>query len=281
MPEGPEVEVLVRHLDPLLRGRVIQRVVVSRPKIVRPDSLAKLQTLLREARFQRVSRRGKYLLFDLETRRGSQRLVGHLGMTGRMFVQPRGKERPRHAAVVLELDRDEFIFEDTRYFGRLTLSQQAVEALGPEPLEHAEPPEEFVQAMQKSRRPVKVLLLDQAIVASVGNIYASEACHVAGISPKRAGTKLREPEIARLWSAVRSVLEEAIRFGSTVPLAFGSDGTKDGLFYYGRPDGAEDFYEERLRVYDRAGQPCRNCGQGIRRIVQAARSTYFCPRCQK
>jgi len=127
---------------------------------------------------------------------------------------------------------------------------------------------------------IKVRLLDQSLVAGLGNIYASEALFRAGISPRRASRQLTAVECARLCRAVREVLAEAIAFGSTVPLNFPGGSTSDGLFYYGRAPDAPDYYAERLRVYDRAGQPCPQCGARIRRILQAARSTYYCPRCQ-
>jgi len=118
-------------------------------------------------------------------------------------------------------------------------------------------------------------------VAGVGNIYASEALFRARISPRRAARRLGSVLIARLHGAIRGVLTEAVRFGSTVPLDWSGNGAGDGLFYYGRGAGVPDYYEERLAVYDRAGQPCRDCGAKIRRVVQAARSTFYCPRCQR
>jgi formamidopyrimidine-DNA glycosylase len=114
----------------------------------------------------------------------------------------------------------------------------------------------------------------------VGNIYASEALFRAGISPRRAANKLTAAQIKKLWRSIREVLMEAIDCGSTIPLNF-SAGKADGLFYFGQAAGAPDYYEEKLRVYDRAGRPCVKCGSQIKRIVQAARSTFFCARCQK
>ena len=118
------------------------------------------------------------------------------------------------------------------------------------------------------------------LVAGVGNIYASEALFHAGISPRRAANKLTGAQTEKLLHTIRKVLTEAIACGSTMPLNFGM-GRSDGLFYFGQAAGTPDFYAERLCVYDLAGQPCIRCGSGIRRVVQAARSTFFCPRCQK
>jgi len=289
MPELPEVEVLVRHLDPLLRGRRVKAVEVRRPRVLGPTSPSALSSRLPGARFERVERRAKYLIFHLRkgnrTRTGASepstfRLIGHLGMTGRMFVQPVKAPLPKHAAVVVRLDRGVFVYEDTRYFGRLTLDESSLAKLGPEPLNGEFTVEGFAAALKRSAQAVKVRLLDQSLVAGVGNIYASEALYRAGVSPRKAARRLRQDEVARLHGAVIAVLREAVEFGSTMPLDWSGQAGRDGLFYYGSaPDTAG--YEERLRVYDRAGQPCGCCGTMIRRIAQAARSTFYCPRCQR
>src|SRR4029077_2788837 len=124
-------------------------------------------------------------------------------------------------------------------------------------------------------------LLDQSLVAGVGNIYASEALYRAGISPRIAARRLRTAQVLALWQAIRDVLAEAIECGSTVPLDYAGTGTRDGLFYFGRAAGTPDYYEVRLRVYDRAGKPCQKCGSEVKRLVQAARSTFYCPGCQR
>ena len=282
MPELPEVEILVRHLDPLLRGRTVRGVSVSRPKIVLPTSIEELSERLVGATFGATSRRAKYLLFELQNGRKKEpfTLIGHLGMTGRMFLQPKQAPLPKHTAVSLDLGRERFVFEDTRYFGRFHLDTGALTPLGPEPLSEDFTVEKFAAALKRSTQPVKVKLLDQTVVAGIGNIYASEALFRAGISPRRAANRLKAEQVTRLRETVREVLAEAIACGSTIPLDFG--GGKDGLFYYGTAtEGDSKFYEERLRVYDRAGKPCVVCGTPIRQCVQAARSTYWCPKCQR
>jgi formamidopyrimidine-DNA glycosylase len=208
-------------------------------------------------------------------------LVGHLGMTGRMYLLPVQAPLPRHAAVVLNLGRADFVFEDTRYFGRLRLDGDALSKLGPEPLGAGFTVGRFAAALARSRQAIKVKLLDQSLLAGVGNIYASEALFRAGISPTLASRRLNKSQVKRLWRAIRKVLTEAIGDGSTVPLNYSRVGERDGLFYYGRAPGTVNFYEERLRVYDRAGQPCPDCGTAIRRMAQAGRSTYYCPHCQR
>jgi formamidopyrimidine-DNA glycosylase len=202
-------------------------------------------------------------------------------MTGRMYLQPAKMPLPKHAAVVLGLGRQQFVFEDTRYFGRLTLDHSAIAALGPEPLGEAFTTDYFAAALKRSAQAIKVKLLDQQLVAGVGNIYASEALFRAGISPRAPARSLKPPQVARLRQTIRETLREAIKRGSTVPLNYSGEGESDGLFYFGSAPGAPDFYEERLRVYDRAGKPCRVCQTSIKRMVQGARSTFYCPHCQR
>jgi formamidopyrimidine-DNA glycosylase len=282
VPELPEVEILVRHLRPLILGKTIRAVVVRREKVLHPTDALHFKQRLRGATFLQLTRRGKYLLFELrpQNRHGTFKLLGHLGMTGRMFLARKGEPLPKHAAVVLDLGAKNFIYEDTRYFGRLTLDVSSAEKLGPEPLDETFSPEYLRKQLKKSRQPIKVKLLDQLLVAGVGNIYASETLFHAGVSPRRAANKLTTTQIKKLHQAIRATLTEAIDCGSTLPLNFRA-GKSDGLFYFGQAAGAPDFYEERLRVYNRADKPCFACGQTIKRIVQAARSTFFCPHCQK
>lgn len=281
MPELPEVEVLVRHLRPRLLGKKIRSAIVRRDRVLRPTTTAQLQRALRGATFTRLERRGKYLVFTLRPPRTRLRLtlVGHLGMTGRMFLLPPKACPPKHAAVLLDLGRHQFVFEDTRYFGKFTLDTEALAQLGPEPLGREFRPAAFAAALSRSRRAIKVKLLDQSLVAGVGNIYASEALFLARVSPRLAARRLSQADVQRLHRSIRKVLAEAVRLGSTIPLNH-SGKPSDGLFYFGKADDAPDYYEERLRVYDREGQPCVRCKTPIRRIVQAARSTFYCPRCQ-
>jgi formamidopyrimidine-DNA glycosylase len=283
VPELPEVEVLVRHLARLLRGRTIRAVRVRRAKVLAPSSSRQFTRALHGAKFCGLARRGKYLLFQLRRAQRAEPLIltGHLGMTGRMYLLPAKAHLPRHAAVVLNLGRDNFIFEDTRYFGRLTLAPAPLGKLGPEPLGPEFTVARFADALGRSRQPIKVKLLDQSLLAGVGNIYASEALFRAGIAPTLPAWRLSKAQVGALRRALRAVLREAIACGSTVPLNYSGQGKRDGLFYFGRAPGAPDNYEERLRVYDRAGRPCVKCGTPIQRRVQAARSTFYCPRCQR
>jgi len=283
MPELPEVEVLVRHLRPLVVGRQISSVEVHRERVLAGTNPRTFAKKLKGAKFSDLTRRGKYLLFTLSRTRkkSSFILYGHLGMTGRMYLLPARAELPRHAAVVLGLGQHQFVFEDTRYFGRLTLDCTSAQGLGPEPLDDAFTAEVLATALSKSNQSIKIKLLDQSLVAGVGNIYASEALFRARISPRLAARRLKAPQVQRLRDSIRAVLTEAINCGSTVPLNYAGKGKQNRIFYFGTDSGNSRYYEERLRVYDQAGNPCPLCKTKIKRFVQAARSTFYCPSCQK
>ena len=229
-----------------------------------------------------LMRRGKYLLFTMHPANQGERLmlVGHLGMTGRMYLLNKDAPLPKHTAVTMDLAKHRFVFEDTRYFGRLTLDGSPLGRLGPEPLGREFTAEYLRTALARSSQAIKVKLLDQALVAGVGNIYASEALFLAGISPRMKANRLDGEQVKRLRAAIRRVLARAIRQGSTLPIDIAGKGARDGLFYFGSKGDANGFYAERLLVYDRRGLPCVKCGTAIERLTQAARSTYFCPECQ-
>ena len=281
MPELPEVEVLVRHLAPRLKNKMIRGIHVRRARVLRPTRPAALRRMLTGSRFVNLVRRAKYLCFMLQRADGGTfLLIGHLGMTGRMFLQPADAPLPKHTAVALDLGGENFVFEDTRYFGRFTLDTSMQGRLGPEPLGDGFSFEYFTHALKRSAQAIKVKLLDQSLVAGLGNIYACESLFHARVSPRLAACKLTRAQRERLWSAVRRTLADAIRFGSSMPLDWPGTGELDGLFYYGRAAGATG-PQEPLRVYDRQAQPCPACQTPIRRIVQAGRSTFYCPRCQQ
>ncbi|MBX3745161.1 MAG: bifunctional DNA-formamidopyrimidine glycosylase/DNA-(apurinic or apyrimidinic site) lyase [Verrucomicrobiae bacterium] len=283
MPELPEVEILARHLDPLLRGSRIRHVEILRPRILRPSDVASFQHLLNHRVVAKVRRRAKYLLFDLEPDPAGRPslLLGHLGMTGRMYLQPRDRPLARHAAAVFDLDPQLWIFEDPRGFGHLTFDDRPLASLGPEPLSDTFTRPAWHPALRHSRQPIKIRLLNPSVVAGIGNIYASECLHLARLSPRRPAHRLTAAEVDRLVAAIRQVLSEAIQLGTALTLNFGPAPQRDALFYYGSDPNTPATVAERFRVYDRAGQPCPRCGTPIRRSVQAGRSTFDCPRCQR
>lgn len=285
MPELPEVEVLLRHLKPLLTGRTIQSVTVLKPRLLRPDSAEGLVKALEGCTLQDVSRRAKYLLFSLTPARktGSNpfRVLGHLGMTGRMFVQEENAPLPKHCVLHWRMGDDRFVFEDTRGFGRFTLDLSGLEALGPEPWDPEFSPDALKTHLHRSTQAIKVKLLDQSLVCGVGNIYASEALFRAGVDPRTPSGRLTPAQRISLTDSIRSCLQEAINFGSSLALDFAGRGSREGMFYYGTQEAnATPQSQERFHVYDREGQPCLRCNTPIQRIVQAARSTFYCPQCQ-
>jgi formamidopyrimidine-DNA glycosylase len=217
VPELPEVEVLVRHLAPLLKGKTIREVAVHREKVIRPGTATSLRGQLTGARFTGVERRAKFLVFELSksgqklNATGKSRalllpvggrqhiaLLGHLGMTGRMYLQPAKAPLPRHAAVSFDLGRTRFVYEDTRYFGRLTTDLSALDALGPEPFADEFSPDYLGAQLKRFAQAIKVKLLDQSLVAGIGNIYASEALFRAGISPRKAAQRLTRAQVQEL-----------------------------------------------------------------------------------
>ncbi len=273
MPELPEVETVRRMLEASVRGRTIRSVRLSGARLREPVS-ASLPRRLRGRAIGDVGRRGKYLLVGLD---GGLTLLSHLGMTGRWLVVPRVPRPPGdHVHVRIGFaDGGELWFEDARRFGLLRLVRTAALArdtglarLGPDPL--AEPPTggSLRSAARGTRLAVKSFLMDQKRIAGLGNIYASEVLHRAGIDPRRHAGNLGPGEWDGVARSIRTVLAEAVdRMGTT----FSTYRT-----VWGEP-GA---YGDQLRVYDRAGEPCRGCGTPIRRIVQGQRSTFYCPVCQ-
>jgi formamidopyrimidine-DNA glycosylase len=291
MPELPEVEVLRLSLARRLPGARITRVEVRDRRLREPVDGRRLARAVTGKRVLALERRSKYLLAHLE---GGHTLVVHLGMSGRLTVVPARTPRLAHEHVVFHLeDGDRLRFVDPRRFG-LVLALPTAElardphfaALGPEPLaaegeiaeggagaiasEGAPFDGAYLRRRAAGRRgPVKTFLMDAGVVVGVGNIYASEALHRAGIDPRRSVARIGAERWERLATAVRAVLAHAIAQGGTTLNDF-----VDG-------EGNPGYFQLALAVYDRAGEPCPRCGGTIRRIVQGGRSTYFCPRCQR
>ncbi len=274
MPELPEVETVRRALALHLSGRRADSLVmVSRLKLRRALQPALLAERLPGREFLEPRRRGKYLLLDTDAP-GS--LLVHLGMTGRLTVTARTAARDRHTHLVAALDNGcQLRFSDTRRFGFVHWLEPGEEErdpslslLGPEPLDPALAKQ--LPRLLKSRSvPVKSLLLDQRMLAGVGNIYATEALWRARIRPTRRGDQLSLQRLERLIIAVQEVLQEAIELGGTTIRDFVSADTSAGYF------------ANRLQVYGRDGEPCPACGSFLRRSVIAGRSTVWCGRCQR
>jgi formamidopyrimidine-DNA glycosylase len=271
MPELPEVETTAADLRPQLLGRHIAGVHLLWPRTLAQPDLPALEATLPGREIVSVGRRGKYLLIGLDS---GAALIVHLRMTGRLAVVPDGDPvlADPHVRAWFDLaDGHHLVFTDARRFGRIWLvadPAQVVGQLGPEPLDWTFTVEELAERLRGRRGAIKAVLLDQTVVAGLGNIYADEALFLAGIHPLRSAAGLAADEIARLHAAIRLVLREAI----------GNRGTT--LRDYRPPYGQAGQHQEHLRVYRQAGQPCPTCGTPIRRIRVGQRSTHFCPCCQ-
>jgi len=270
MPELPEVETTVRGLARFLEGERIARVSVNRPDLRRPFPPGLVQALT-GARVTALGRRAKYGL--IHTDRG-QTVVFHLGMSGRWRIEPEKPEKHDH--LVLETGSGHVLaLNDARRFGSVDLvdsdalgSWPPFVALGPEPLGPELTPKYLEKAFKGRAAPVKPLLLDQRIVAGLGNIYVCEALYRARIRPDKPAGEVSRKAIALLAPAIKAVLEESIaKGGSTI---------RD----YAQPSGELGYFAAAWRVYGREGQPCP-CGGKVARFVQGGRSTFWCPECQK
>lgn len=269
MPELPEVESIVRALRPLVVGRSIHRCRVIHPIAVRPSTPAALARRVAGQRIRAVERRGKYVLLRLD--RGW--LVLHLRLDGQVLWAEEKRLRG-HLDVVLELDRGTLGFVDRRHFGRVQWTSAPEEIpgiarLGPDPLGRTFSSRWLQHALQRSRSPLKLWLLDQKRMAGMGNIYSSEALWRARLDPRRKASSATTTEIRRLHKAIVGVLRAALE----CCLEAAPDFRKADWWFPG--------LDRILAAYDREGKACRRCGAGIRRIRQGGRSTYFCPGCQR
>lgn len=267
MPELPEVQTVVDTLRPRVVGRTIARVRLARKDILTPANFD-LACALSGQLVSSVERRGKRIVFTLA---GGDRFYIHLGMTGRLTVQSRSAPVAPHTHLVLELSRptEEIRFTDPRRFGGiwwLGRTQTPHGDIGPEPL-HTRPTQ-LARRLAKTTRAIKNALLDQKVLAGLGNIYVDESLFAAGIHPLAPANTLSSEQVGRLNRAIKFTLRRALRHrGSTF---------RD----YRDADGAPGAFQKLHRVYDREGRPCRKCRTPIQRIVLGGRSTHFCPRCQ-
>lgn len=274
MPELPEVEHVVRALRPYVVGRRILAAELNLKRISPGVSKANFDRQLKNAKVVAVGRRGKHILFELES---GGLLTTHLRMTGKFVSLQTDDELPRYAHVVLYLDDERrLVYCDMRQFGRMRIIKDSAKlpkelvSLAPEPLSDEFSEEYFIETLRRSKRTLKTLLLDQTRILGLGNIYAVEALFLAGIHPLKHADTLSKPRARKLYQAIRHTLEEAINAGSTLKIDL-NDGESS---YIGT---SERFW----RVYEHEGEPCVVCGTKIRRIAHGGRSTYFCPKCQK
>jgi formamidopyrimidine-DNA glycosylase len=278
MPELPEVEVLRRSLEPHLVGDRIERVEVTNPSLREPVDVPRLRRAARGREVVALRRRSKYLLIDLE---GGWTVVVHLGMSGRLTLAPAAVPPELHEHVAFHLRSGRRLrFRDPRRFGVVFAAKTAELGadphfvhLGPEPLEPGLSGkvlgEVLARAAAGRRGPVKAFLMDAGVVVGVGNIYASETLHRAGVHPDRSVARISRQRWQRVAESAMAVLRQAIAQGGTTLNDF-ADG-----------EGRSGYFQVSLTVYDREGEPCLACGRPVRRIVQAGRSTFYCPGCQR
>ncbi|MEQ1855790.1 MAG: bifunctional DNA-formamidopyrimidine glycosylase/DNA-(apurinic or apyrimidinic site) lyase [Longimicrobiales bacterium] len=273
MPELPEAETIVRGLRPAIVGRTIQATRVLHADVLRQPTRG-VSDGVRGRTIQSVERRAKNIVIRLD---GDRVIAVNLGMTGRLLpVAPTGPpaREATHPAVVFRFrDGATLVFDDTRRFGTVECLSSAAWSersarMGPEPLDPSYTARDLAEALGTSRSPIRSWLLDQRRIAGVGNIYASEALHLAGIHPERQARTIGEAEAAALHAAIRHVLEAAIEAGGTT------------LRDYRTAEGDPGRYARRLLAYGRDGEPCTRCGTPILRVVFGGRSAFYCPSCQ-
>lgn len=272
MPELPEVETVRRGIEPHVVGRCIKQVTVREPRLRWPVP-ANLGRALKGRVIVSTARRGKYLLLALDS---GDRVILHLGMSGRLFVLAPGHPLQKHDHVDIELDGGVLLrFHDPRRFGALLLWKRGedthplMETMGPEPFDDRFSGDYLFQLSRGRTAAAKSFIMDGHTVVGAGNIYAAESLFRAGIRPARPAGKLTRAECGRLAAEVRTVLAEAIEQGGTT------------LRDFAGADGAPGYFQQKLYVYGREGEDCLRCGSGIRREVIGQRSSFYCPRCQR
>ncbi|MBS1801112.1 MAG: bifunctional DNA-formamidopyrimidine glycosylase/DNA-(apurinic or apyrimidinic site) lyase [Acidobacteria bacterium] len=268
MPELPEVETVANGVHLRVHGQTIVSVWTSNKPQTFKSPPAAIADVLTNARIERVHRVGKTIVADLSRKSTTAQFLIHLGMTGRLLVSAPETEVPPHTHAILSLsDGKELRFVDARRFGRLSVSTEAYTGPGKEPLTIGL--EDFIALFRGRKTPIKAALLNQSLLHGVGNIYADEALHHAGIRPRRHAGRLTRDELARLRDALQKVLKKAIKLGGS------------SVSDYVDADGVAGFFQLHHHVYSRTGEPCRTCKTPIERIVIGGRSTHFCPNCQR
>ena len=276
MPELPEVELVVRSLDQLVKNRKIIAAELLRERLAPENPPAEFAERLKNAAINFVHRRGKHILFDLDN---GNTLIAHLRMSGRFQLLPTERELPKFTHCVLYFeDETRLIFSDQRHFGFMKIIEtenlseaKEIKKLAPEPFSDDFNAKYFRNVLKTSKKSLKEFLLDQTKVLGLGNIYAAEAMFLARVNPQTPADEVSARKANVLFEKIRDVLNESIANGSTLNV---DPENIDGSYYGGG-------YENHWRVYDRENEPCINCGKGIVRLKQGGRSTYFCPRCQR
>lgn len=271
MPELPEVEVIRRSLAPVLVGRRFLAVTMGDKRLRQQSSLQDLHRWVQGRRLDNLRRRGKYLLFDFD---GGVTLLIHLGMTGRLLVCAPPCPPLHHVHLVFQVEGSlNLLFQDVRRFGQVLVFPPGVapaplSQVGAEPFSRKVTPAWLLEQAQGRSRPIKNFLLDAGIMAGIGNIYACEILFAARLHPATPAGRLTLADWERVLTETRRILKHAIRQGGTTVSDYLNSRGESGLF------------QLELKVYGRAGEPCLRCGAPIARLVQAGRSSFFCPNCQ-
>jgi formamidopyrimidine-DNA glycosylase len=276
MPELPEVEHVVRALRRTVVGHQIVATEVRLPKLVLPSSTSTFNRKIKGARIEGITRRGKFILFELDSNRV---LAVHLRMTGKFLVLKPDDSLPRHAHAVFYLDDERrLVFRDQRQFGVMKLvarsllaNAKGIKELAPEPFSDDFSVAHLKGTLARSRRTLKTLLLDQTRVLGLGNIYAAESLFRARINPFKIANELSSRRVERLHQAIRDVLRAAVSGNSARRINLENP---DGFSY-------SEAFGRVWQVYEREGEACFKCGARIRRLTHGGRSTYWCPTCQR
>ena len=264
MPELPEVETIARKLKPDLIGKTIKDADLRWPRTLATPSPKRFKEQIRGQKIKDVTRRAKYFILQLTT----YQLLVHLRMSGDLTIRNGKIRAEKHDRLVLNLTGNKsLVFNDTRKFGRVWLTENAEDILGklgPEPLESDFTPKWLFESLQKKHRQLKPLLLDQTFLAGLGNIYTDEALHIAKLHPLEKSDSVSQKQAKALHEAIRKVLKEGIRRnGASIDWVY-----RDGEF------------QNYFRVYDREGEPCKVCGTHIQKLFVGQRGTHICPNCQ-
>lgn len=274
MPELPEVETVCRGLRRHIVGRTITKVVVRSDSVIHDQGMTieAFQAHLEGCRICAVGRRGKYILLELD----AGCLICHLRMTGKLLVRAGNVTPEKHDHVIFYLDDGQMLFyEDVRRFGGFNwragnaMCSEPLSKLGPEPLETAFNVDDFFKSTRKRKRPIKTHLLDQTIVAGVGNIYADEILFAAGVRPRKSAMRITRGEAEAIVNATKRILTEAIAAGGSTIRDYVDSENREGAFQLSH------------QVYGRAGEPCKQCGTVLKSITVGGRSSVYCPNCQK
>ncbi|MFW5988239.1 MAG: bifunctional DNA-formamidopyrimidine glycosylase/DNA-(apurinic or apyrimidinic site) lyase [bacterium] len=274
MPELPEVETIVNGLRELIKNKIILDVTIREPNIIAFPDADLFEEEIRDREIIQLRRRGKYILIELE---GQKTMVIHLRMTGRLLVKPGELEYDKHSHLIFHLDNNfDLRFHNVRKFGRVYLIDNndylkagGLAKLGPEPLSEEFTLKRFKELLNNRSTNIKALILNQNFLAGLGNIYADEALYKAGILPFRKVNTLKDAEIEKLYQAIKMVLKDAIKAGGT------------SFSDYRNAQDKKGYFQNELKVYQRAGESCPVCGSKIEKTKVAGRGTHFCPVCQK